>query len=196
MLSRRLSYANLIATLALFVALGGSSYAAISIGSKQIADNSVRSKDVRNNSIRGKDIRNGSLKAADFKLGALPAGSRGARGATGPAGPKGDQGPQGVTGPQGAQGPAGPAGLSGVVTVQAESEFNSYAQAAEVSCPLGKKVIGTGYSILPGSFNVVVRDISVELSGTRVVVSAYEGPGGEPNTWQVQARAICAKVAS
>jgi hypothetical protein len=51
MLSRfvgRLSYANVIATVALFAALGGSSYAALnlpkaSVGSKQLKKNSVSS---------------------------------------------------------------------------------------------------------------------------------------------------------
>ena len=51
MLSRfvgRLSYANVIATLALFAALGGSSYAALnlpkaSVGAKQLKKNSVTS---------------------------------------------------------------------------------------------------------------------------------------------------------
>lgn len=55
MLSRpaaRLSYANVMATVAGFVALGGSSNAAMTITGEQIEDNSVASADVRNNSIR------------------------------------------------------------------------------------------------------------------------------------------------
>lgn len=81
-LGSRLSYANVMATVALFVALGGSSYAALRIGSKQIVNNGVRSADLRNNDVRGKDVRNGtlgsvdvgdgSLLAADFKPGELP----------------------------------------------------------------------------------------------------------------------------
>lgn len=67
----RLSYANVIATLALFVALGGSSYAALSVGSKQIANNSVRSKDLRNNDVRGRDIRKSTVRASDVRNGAL-----------------------------------------------------------------------------------------------------------------------------
>jgi hypothetical protein len=90
------SYANVMATIAVFVALGGSSYAAIQIGSKQIADNSVRSKDIRDDAVRGKDVRDRSLLARDFKAGQIP------RGPTGPAGPTGPQGPAGPsTGPAG-----------------------------------------------------------------------------------------------
>jgi hypothetical protein len=46
---------NAVAYLALFVALGGSSYAATTIGTGEIKDNSVRSRDIRNGTIRGRD---------------------------------------------------------------------------------------------------------------------------------------------
>jgi len=64
-----------VALLALFVALGGSSYAALRVSSKQIVNNSVRSKDLRNNDVRSKDVRNNGLTGADIdeaKLGTVP----------------------------------------------------------------------------------------------------------------------------
>jgi hypothetical protein len=63
-----------VALLALFIALGGSAYAAekIRIGSAQIIDNSVRSVDLRNNDVQSADVRDGSLLAADFAPGQLP----------------------------------------------------------------------------------------------------------------------------
>jgi hypothetical protein len=67
----RLSFANVTAALALFVALGGSSYAAVTIGSAGIADNSVRSKDLRNNGVRSLDIRRGAIRASDVRDGEL-----------------------------------------------------------------------------------------------------------------------------
>lgn len=83
----RLTYSNVMATIAVFVALGGSSYAALRVGSKQIADNSVRSRDVRNNNLTGKDVKARSLTASDikrrsltaslFKAGQLPAATLG-----------------------------------------------------------------------------------------------------------------------
>jgi hypothetical protein len=91
----RLTYSNVTATLALFVALGGTSYAVAtgSIGSREIGNNSVRSKDLRNNNVRGKDVRNGTigtrdvadggLLAVDFKAGQPPAGERGLQGERG-----------------------------------------------------------------------------------------------------------------
>ena len=87
--SYRPSHGTVVAYLALFIALGGTSYgvATGSIGSREIKNNSVRSKDIRNDDVRGKDIRtgtirssdvaNGSLLAKDFKRGQLPAGPPG-----------------------------------------------------------------------------------------------------------------------
>ncbi len=61
------SPAMLVALAALFVALGGSSYAALSVGSEQIVDNSVRSVDLRNNDVRSEDIRNGTIRGIDMR---------------------------------------------------------------------------------------------------------------------------------
>lgn len=93
-LRSRLTYANVVASIALFIALGGTSYglATGSIGSREIKNNSVRSKDIRNNDVRGRDIRNGSLLANDFRAGQLPAGEKGATGAQGPPGIQGPPG--------------------------------------------------------------------------------------------------------
>jgi len=52
----RLSYTNVVATLALFIALGGTSYAAATIGSGAIVDNSIRSRDIHNGTIAPKDL--------------------------------------------------------------------------------------------------------------------------------------------
>ena len=65
-LRARLTYANVVATLALFLALGGASYAAIRVGTGSIINNSVRTQDLRNNDIRSKDIRNRAIQHADI----------------------------------------------------------------------------------------------------------------------------------
>ena len=70
-LSGRVTFANVTALLALFIALGGSSYAAIRVGSEQIANNSIRSKDLHNNEVRGKDIRKGTVRGTDVHDGDL-----------------------------------------------------------------------------------------------------------------------------
>jgi hypothetical protein len=95
--SYRPSHGTVVAYVALFVALGGTSYAVStgSIGSRAIKNNSIRSKDIRNSTIRGKDVKNGSLLSKDFKAGDLPAGPQGA------AGPPGATGAKGATGAPG-----------------------------------------------------------------------------------------------
>ena len=63
----RLTFANVTALTALFVALGGSSYAAMRVGSEEIANNSVRGKDIRKGTVRGTDVRDGDLKGKDVR---------------------------------------------------------------------------------------------------------------------------------
>ena len=70
-LVHRRSPAMSVALLSLFVALGGSSYAAFRIGSDQIHDNSVRSVDLRNNGVRGRDVRTNTLTGSDIKESSL-----------------------------------------------------------------------------------------------------------------------------
>jgi hypothetical protein len=97
---------NLIAYLALFVALGGTSYAAISL-----PKNSVGSRQIKRGAVTSAKVRAGSLLARDFKKGELPAGAQGPQGPQGSTGPAGPVGPAGA---DGAPGAAGPAGLTAV----------------------------------------------------------------------------------
>jgi hypothetical protein len=110
----RLSYANVVATMALFVALGGSSYAAVELSKGQ-----VKKKHLAANSVVSQKVKDGSLLGRDFKAGELPAGEQGpagpqglagAPGQRGPAGPRGAQGPKGDTGARGQQGLKGDQG--------------------------------------------------------------------------------------
>jgi hypothetical protein len=67
----RLSYANVVATLALFLALGGSSYAVLEVGSDDVVNNSLRSKDIRNDTIRSRDIHDRTIRARDIRRDSL-----------------------------------------------------------------------------------------------------------------------------
>jgi hypothetical protein len=114
---RRLSYANVAATLALFVALGGSAAAAGGlITGAQIEDGSVSGSDlanrtidagklrlnritgaqIHNHSLTGMEIRNRSLTLADLSRPAIDR-LRGAKGDTGAPGALGPAGPSGAT---------------------------------------------------------------------------------------------------
>jgi Collagen triple helix repeat (20 copies) len=193
-------YANIMSTLAVFVALGGSSYAAISVTGKQIKDNTVTGRDVRNGSVGSKDVRDSSLLSRDFKPGQLPAGPQGPggpqgragpQGPAGPAGPAGDPGPQG---PAGAQGPPGSPGISGLGVVSAESAYDSsFSKTATATCPIGKRVLGAGYEVIAVG-EVVVESIRFP-SSTSVAIDAYEAPPGYDLNWKVIAHAKCAYVA-
>jgi hypothetical protein len=54
---RRPGHATVVAYLALFIALGGSSYAAVKITGRQVRDSSLTGRDVRNESLTGKDVK-------------------------------------------------------------------------------------------------------------------------------------------
>src|SRR5436305_13646951 len=71
-MSRHLSYANIVATLALFVALGGGALALSKIGSKDIRNHSIKSIDLRDRKgVAGKDVRRNSLKGSEIAEGTL-----------------------------------------------------------------------------------------------------------------------------
>jgi hypothetical protein len=84
-----------MATAAMFIALGGTSYAAVKITGAEVRDGTLTGRDVRNGSLSGRDVRNGSLRAADIARGQIPSGPRGPQGVPGPKGDNGDQGPGG-----------------------------------------------------------------------------------------------------
>jgi collagen triple helix repeat protein len=100
--TRRLSYANVMSSLALFIALGGVSWAAATLPA-----NSVGKRQLKDNAVTGEKVANGSLRAVDFARGALPAGPQGPAGAAGPQGERGEPGAKGDKGDRGEQGPAG-----------------------------------------------------------------------------------------
>lgn len=119
-LLRHVTYANVVATLALLLAVGGgTAYAANRlIGGRQIARNAIDSKKVRDNSLTSADVRDGTLTAKDFERGVL-LGSGG-------DGANGIDGSDGSNGAAGTPGPAGPAGRDGAGLV-AFKEFGAVA---------------------------------------------------------------------
>ena len=108
-LRKRLTFSNVIALLALFIALGGTSYAVTAL-----PKNSVGTQQIKKDAVTGAKVKNGSLSSADFAAGTLLKGDTGASGATGATG---------ATGPQGATGAAGPAGAQ-YSSVDGDSQTN------------------------------------------------------------------------
>ena len=71
MFRKHLSYANVIASVALFIALGGSAVAAAtltrdSVGSPQIRKDAVRSPEIQKDAVRSSEIRDEGINIADI----------------------------------------------------------------------------------------------------------------------------------
>jgi Collagen triple helix repeat (20 copies) len=124
LLSRLRTNAPLVvASMALFFAMGGPSFAADAVDSaaklitgKTVKNSSLTGTDIKNSSLTTSDVKNSSLLAADFAAGQLPVGPQGPQGsggAQGPQGAKGDPGARGEQGEQGLQGEQGEQGLQG-----------------------------------------------------------------------------------
>ena len=158
------TYSNVAATLALFVALGGTSFAAVSITGSDVKNGSLTGKDLKNESVTGSDVDNssltgsdikpssitssdvkdGSLLAADFGAGQLPAG------------------------PQGPAGPAGTAGGTNVVARTASAILGAgTGDVVSVQCNPGETATGGGAGItgLLGA-TAVFDDEPLEADGT------------------------------
>jgi hypothetical protein len=173
---RHLTYANVMATVALFVALGGSSYAALglgrnSVGARQIAPNSVHKSELAKGSVGTAEVINGSLLSEDFRI--PPRGLKG---------PKGDRGPIGPVGPKGVPGPRGLDGLPGATN--AVVRLGSAYEAApgsgallQADCEAGERAIGGGATPMSNGF---VADSKI--------TSSFPSPttaGGTPTSWKV-----------
>jgi hypothetical protein len=179
-----LTYGNVMATVAVFIALGGSSYAVVKVGSASIIDSSIRSEDIgrgqvassdiKDNDVRGRDIRDstirsidvgdGSLLAKDFATGQLPAGPQGQAGAAGAQGSQGVQGPAGSAGSPGGTGPPGPTASQAVSTDTnvdlSDALPHTAVDLASINTPSADHQITTTFT----SRIVVVGHLSIELS--------------------------------
>ncbi len=129
LIKKNFSVANVMSATALMVALGGTSYAAItlpnnSVGSQQIKSNAVKGSDIASAAVTSSDVKNGSLTTADFKPGQIPAG------------PKGDKGDKGDKG-----------GFGAVISraVNADVDLaDGNKQSYTVFCAAGEQAIGGG----------------------------------------------------
>ena len=182
---------NAVAYLALFVALGGTSFAAATvITGKDVKNSSLSGADVTNGSLTGKDVKNKSLSASDFN------GSvQGPKGDTGPQGPKGDSGPQGPKGDSGAPGVPGTDGATGSALLSGVTDTyppqSSGTGALLRATPSGFATLndfpGQVASLSPGRA-LVARDLAFRTendipTGGSVTVELFAEPSlGEQNS--------------
>jgi Collagen triple helix repeat (20 copies) len=152
-LARRHSTA--VAYLALFAALGGSAYAAVTVTGNNIKDGTITGRDVKNRTLGTNKLSPNALRSIASRPGPQGApgvpGPKGEPGARGPAGPKGAlglagaTGPAGPTGPQGQPGPRGPSGVSGWSYHTAGHSIGpDDVESWAVNCPAGKQALGGG----------------------------------------------------
>ena len=172
----------IVACLALLVALGGTSVAAVSqlarnsVGTPQLRNSAVTNPKLRNNAVNSAKVANRSLLRVDFRPGQLPAG------------PVGPQGPAGPAGPAGAAGPAGPAGVIGAITVRTNSALiaggaanNAIPNTARVTaaCQGNERAIsgGTSWSDDDANLALYTMELEPQLNPQNQVVG-FVGVGG------------------
>lgn len=191
----RLTFSNAISTLALFVALGGSAYAAgvlpaNSVGRAQLRGDAVTASKIARNSVGRSELRPESVGSSELARGSVnlrslepalrerlsQAGISGRPGATGAVGSTGAQGPAGGTGPTGAQGPAGP----GAVPIHYLQHASTSPSRAVVTDVAGLRMEAECEDTSPGTqLNLAV--ISAEAATGVETISVDSGPG-EPES--------------
>jgi hypothetical protein len=88
------------------------------------------------------------------------------------------------------------AAATGFVSVAAVSQPSSANKSVVVSCPTGTQVHSAGGALLSGSgqlatSSLIIDQIAVDPSVTRVTVRGVEDEKGTPDTWSVRAVALC-----
>jgi hypothetical protein len=157
---------NLVGYLALFAALGGTSYAAVrltpgSVTARALGTGAVTHAKLAHNSVSSKNIINGTLTASDFKSGTF-SGVVGAKGDSGSSGSGGSSGTRGLTGPAG---PAGAAGANGNAAIIARARGG-----ATLTAPHGAATdIGVGggtWTQAPGDVDLITGSVTVTTPAT------------------------------
>jgi hypothetical protein len=138
---------NLVGYVALFAALGGTSYAAValpagSVHSKQLANGAVTHAKLARASVGGTNLVQRSLTAADFKPGSLKNAIAGKAGTAGPAGPAGQNGSasvaaraRGTGSVTAANGAATNVPLTGGTWSQASNDLNLITGSVQLGIP-------------------------------------------------------------
>lgn len=198
----KLTYSNVIATLALVLAVGGgTAYAASAVGSSSSAVVTLCAAK------KGGDLRlptGRACKAGEQEVSLLSSkvvfgGGPTPTGPAGPAGPAGAQGPQGEKGPQGERGPFGPASIAspdghfrveatnaGLVLTGPKGSLTFNGEELEASgslkliTPLNLTVTnGIALSVISGATTSIVTGANFEQSVGNLYSLNVGGPASE-----------------
>jgi hypothetical protein len=173
---------NAVGYVALFAALGGTSYAAVSlpagsVTSRALANRAVTHAKLGSGSIADNNLRKHTLTAADFATGALAQALNGTK-----VGPAGASGRAGTTGSGGSAGPRGPAGHDGSAAISARVRGTGSVTAphqASTNVPL----TGVSWTQAANDLNLITGSMSVGIPasctgsfGNELVVSVDGTP--------------------
>lgn len=162
--------ATVIASLALLVALGGTSVAAVSalprssVGTAQLKGGAVTTAKLSGGAVTSAKVRNGSLLGVDFAPGQLPPG------------------------------PQGPAGLNAREDILAETAVDSASpKTVRATCSAGKKALGGGVEVGGAGRNRVTVTENLPAGDNAWEAEAFEAVA-TGQTWKLEVHAICANV--
>lgn len=150
------TYANTMATIAVMIALGGTSYAALTL-----PRNSVGDRQIRAGAVRGSEIKNGSLGAKELSTNARAALA-------------------GTPGPIGPQGPAGtPATPYFAVVASTGERIGGNATSGGATGAPGNVVLGFSRSLAGCAVTATLgtADTSTTVAG-RITVNIVNGQAG------------------
>ena len=123
-----ISYANVMSTIAVFVALGGTSYAVArnSIGARELKRDAVTSSKIKNRAVTSSKLGRNAVTSGAIRNGSITSSDLSSSAKSSPRGPRGLQGPDGATGPAGPIGPPGPAALEAWLALPLAAGWTSY----------------------------------------------------------------------
>jgi hypothetical protein len=216
-LKRHLSVANVLSCLALFVALGGSAFAAVKLNAGQvkavnIARQAVTNPKIKQQAVTSGKIKNGTVNALDIGAGQVTVEKIATGAVTGKKIAKKAVSPRTIAEEAVTAGkianesivasklaPSFYAQLIKNVTyVSGESASNNeIAKSAEALCPTGKQAIGGGARVNGNLQDVAVTGSNPASSGTtrtgwQAFARDVEGTPGL--NWSVEAFAVCAEL--
>ena len=201
----RVSYASVTATLALFLSLGGVSYAATAL-----PRDSVGTPQLRDGAVDSAKIKDGALQYEDFGFGQIPAGLAGPQGPKGERGARGPKGAKGVKGVVGAKGDTGATGATGATIVTTREQMTQWAAgvtptglpvAVVAACASGERAVGGGFAFsrAANKFRVISsqpQQAAGEVPTAWTVTATVDGtavPEGTGEYAFVKATVVCAK---
>jgi hypothetical protein len=159
LLRRHLTYANVAASLALFLALGGAAYAAT-----QLPKNSVGTNQIRKEAVTAGKIAKKTRQQLQ--------GQRGPAGQQGPQGKTGKQGAKGATGAIGARGAQGNTGAPGI-----DGTGPAYEAVAKPTSPtaIGTNTQVVGLTLAQGQYATSANVVVASTAGATVTCTLQNG---------------------